>query len=44
MARLTVDDLKKIKEQNADRINFKDKTYLLICGGTNLDGIFTHTC
>jgi (2Fe-2S) ferredoxin len=34
MARLTVDDLKKIKDQNLERINFKDKTYLLICGGT----------
>ena len=34
MARLTVEDLKKIKEQNLDRLNFKEKTYLLICGGT----------
>jgi NADH-quinone oxidoreductase subunit F/NAD(P)H dehydrogenase (quinone)/NADP-reducing hydrogenase subunit HndC len=34
MPRLTVDDLKKIKEANKDRLAFKDKTYLLICGGT----------
>ena len=34
MPKLTVDDLKSIKAQNADRLAFKDKTYLLICGGT----------
>lgn len=34
MAKFTVDDLKKIKEQSAARMAFADKTYLLICGGT----------
>jgi len=34
MPKFTVDDLKTIKAQNADRLAFKDKTYLLICGGT----------
>ena len=34
MPKFSVDDLKKIKEQNAPRMAFKDKTYLMICGGT----------
>jgi NADH:ubiquinone oxidoreductase subunit F (NADH-binding)/(2Fe-2S) ferredoxin/Pyruvate/2-oxoacid:ferredoxin oxidoreductase delta subunit len=34
MPKFTLDDLKAIKEKHADRLAFKDKTYLLICGGT----------
>jgi NADH-quinone oxidoreductase subunit F/NAD(P)H dehydrogenase (quinone)/NADP-reducing hydrogenase subunit HndC len=34
MPKFTVEDLKAIKKQLADRTNFEDKTYLLICGGT----------
>ncbi len=34
MPKFSVDDLTKIKEQHSDRLAFKDKTYLLICGGT----------
>jgi NADH:ubiquinone oxidoreductase subunit F (NADH-binding)/(2Fe-2S) ferredoxin/Pyruvate/2-oxoacid:ferredoxin oxidoreductase delta subunit len=34
MPKFTVDDLKAIKAKNADRLAFRDKTYLLICGGT----------
>jgi NADH:ubiquinone oxidoreductase subunit F (NADH-binding)/(2Fe-2S) ferredoxin/Pyruvate/2-oxoacid:ferredoxin oxidoreductase delta subunit len=34
MPKFTVDDLKAIKARLADRLAFKDKTYLLICGGT----------
>lgn len=34
MPKLRVDDLKSIKSQHANRLAFKDKTYLLICGGT----------
>jgi NADH-quinone oxidoreductase subunit F/NAD(P)H dehydrogenase (quinone)/NADP-reducing hydrogenase subunit HndC len=34
MARMSVADLGKLKEKYADRLAFKDKTYLLICGGT----------
>ena len=34
MPKLTVDDFKTIKAQHAPRIEFRDKTYLLICGGT----------
>lgn len=34
MPKFSVDDLKKIKEQRAERTAFQDKTYLLICGGT----------
>jgi NADH:ubiquinone oxidoreductase subunit F (NADH-binding)/(2Fe-2S) ferredoxin/NAD-dependent dihydropyrimidine dehydrogenase PreA subunit len=34
MPKFTVDDLKAIKTKNADRLAFRDKTYLLICGGT----------
>ena len=34
MAKLSVDDLKQIKERAADSVAFQDKTYLLICGGT----------
>ncbi|MEJ2641746.1 MAG: NADH-quinone oxidoreductase subunit NuoF [Desulfosarcinaceae bacterium] len=34
MGRMTVAELEKIKTQNADRMAFKDKTYLLLCGGT----------
>jgi NADH-quinone oxidoreductase subunit F/NAD(P)H dehydrogenase (quinone)/NADP-reducing hydrogenase subunit HndC len=34
MARLNVANLNRIKQAHADRLAFKDKTYLLICGGT----------
>lgn len=34
MPKFTVEDLKSIKARHADRLAFKDKTYLLICGGT----------
>jgi NADH:ubiquinone oxidoreductase subunit F (NADH-binding)/(2Fe-2S) ferredoxin/Pyruvate/2-oxoacid:ferredoxin oxidoreductase delta subunit len=34
MPKFTVEDLKAIKAKNADRLAFRDKTYLLICGGT----------
>jgi NADH:ubiquinone oxidoreductase subunit F (NADH-binding)/(2Fe-2S) ferredoxin/NAD-dependent dihydropyrimidine dehydrogenase PreA subunit len=34
MPKFTLDDLKAIKEKHADRLAFKGKTYLLICGGT----------
>jgi len=34
MPKFTVDDLQSIKATHADRLAFKDKTYLLICGGT----------
>jgi NADH:ubiquinone oxidoreductase subunit F (NADH-binding)/(2Fe-2S) ferredoxin/Pyruvate/2-oxoacid:ferredoxin oxidoreductase delta subunit len=34
MGRMTVAELAKIKAENADRLAFKDKTYLLLCGGT----------
>jgi NADH-quinone oxidoreductase subunit F/NAD(P)H dehydrogenase (quinone)/NADP-reducing hydrogenase subunit HndC len=34
MPKFTVEDLKAIRAGQADRVNFKDKTYLLICGGT----------
>lgn len=34
MPKFTVDDLKSIKDKHAVRMAFKDKTYLLICGGT----------
>jgi NADH:ubiquinone oxidoreductase subunit F (NADH-binding)/(2Fe-2S) ferredoxin/NAD-dependent dihydropyrimidine dehydrogenase PreA subunit len=34
MPKFSVDDLRSIKVQHAERIAFKDKTYLLICGGT----------
>ncbi|MCP4745330.1 MAG: NADH-quinone oxidoreductase subunit NuoF [Desulfobacteraceae bacterium] len=34
MSKLTVENLKQIKEKFAHRLTFKDKTYLLICGGT----------
>jgi NADH-quinone oxidoreductase subunit F/NAD(P)H dehydrogenase (quinone)/NADP-reducing hydrogenase subunit HndC len=34
MPKYTVDDLESLKKQLADRTDFKDKTYLLICGGT----------
>ncbi len=32
--KFTIEDLRSIKTRNADRLAFKDKTYLLICGGT----------
>lgn len=34
MARMNVADLGRLKEKYTDRLAFKDKTYLLICGGT----------
>jgi NADH:ubiquinone oxidoreductase subunit F (NADH-binding)/(2Fe-2S) ferredoxin/Pyruvate/2-oxoacid:ferredoxin oxidoreductase delta subunit len=34
MGRMTVAELEKIKTENADRMAFRDKTYLLLCGGT----------
>ncbi len=34
MARMSVADLGKLREKYAERLAFKDKTYLLICGGT----------
>ena len=34
MQTITPDDLAKIKEKCAHRMAFKDKTYLLVCGGT----------
>jgi NADH-quinone oxidoreductase subunit F/NAD(P)H dehydrogenase (quinone)/NADP-reducing hydrogenase subunit HndC len=34
MANITLNDLNAIKEKQAPRLAFKDKTYLLICGGT----------
>mmetsp|Transcript_1526 Transcript_1526/g.1042 ORF Transcript_1526/g.1042 Transcript_1526/m.1042 type:complete len:616 (+) Transcript_1526:389-2236(+) len=34
MGKLTVESLKKIREDAAKSIAFEDKTYLLICGGT----------
>ena len=34
MSKLSVDDLRKIKEESASAVAFKDKTYCLICGGT----------
>ncbi|KJS32992.1 MAG: NADH dehydrogenase [Desulfatitalea sp. BRH_c12] len=34
MPNFTIDDLKAIKARQADRLAFKGKTYLLICGGT----------
>jgi (2Fe-2S) ferredoxin len=34
MPKFTVDDLKKIKLEQAERLGFLDKTYLLTCGGT----------
>lgn len=34
MPNLTLDDLQSIKAKHADRLAFKDKTYLLLCGGT----------
>ncbi len=34
MQKFSVDDLKRIKEERADITAFKDKTYLLVCGGT----------
>lgn len=34
MARMSIADLGKLREKYADRLAFKDKTYLLICGGT----------
>jgi NADH-quinone oxidoreductase subunit F/NAD(P)H dehydrogenase (quinone)/NADP-reducing hydrogenase subunit HndC len=34
MGRMTVAELEKIKAEHAERMAFKDKTYLLLCGGT----------
>jgi NADH:ubiquinone oxidoreductase subunit F (NADH-binding)/(2Fe-2S) ferredoxin/Pyruvate/2-oxoacid:ferredoxin oxidoreductase delta subunit len=34
MAKLSVEDLHRIKAENAEAIQFKDKVYCLICGGT----------
>ena len=34
MSRMSVADLGKLRERYADRLAFRDKTYLLICGGT----------
>ena len=34
MPKLSVQDLHSLKAQYASRVGFKDKTYLLICGGT----------
>ncbi len=34
MARMSIADLGKLREKYAERLAFKDKTYLLICGGT----------
>ncbi len=34
MPKFTVDDLKRIKLEQAERLGFLDKTYLLTCGGT----------
>jgi NADH:ubiquinone oxidoreductase subunit F (NADH-binding)/(2Fe-2S) ferredoxin/NAD-dependent dihydropyrimidine dehydrogenase PreA subunit len=34
MGRMTVAELERIKTEHADRLAFKDKTYLLLCGGT----------
>jgi NADH:ubiquinone oxidoreductase subunit F (NADH-binding)/(2Fe-2S) ferredoxin/NAD-dependent dihydropyrimidine dehydrogenase PreA subunit len=34
MARMSVADLGKLREKYADRLAFKNKIYLLICGGT----------
>ncbi len=34
MPKFTLDDLQSIKATHAERLAFKDKTYLLICGGT----------
>jgi len=34
MAKLSVDDLKKVKQEVASSVFFQDKTYLLVCGGT----------
>ena len=34
MAKLSVEDLYRIKAENAEAIQFKDKIYCLICGGT----------
>ena len=34
MAQMTVDKLQQIKQRLSQRLAFKDRTYLLICGGT----------
>ena len=34
MSKFTAQDLEAVKLQHASRVNFEDKTYLLICGGT----------
>jgi NADP-reducing hydrogenase subunit HndC len=34
MAKLTTQDLERIKGAQKERLRFEDKTYLLICGGT----------
>ena len=34
MAKLSVNDLEKIKSDSAPAIAFQDRTYCLICGGT----------
>ena len=34
MAKLTTQDLDGIRRAHKERLAFKDKTYLLICGGT----------
>ncbi|MDX2452051.1 (2Fe-2S) ferredoxin domain-containing protein, partial [Desulfosarcina sp.] len=34
MAKLTTQDLEGIRNAQKDRLEFKDKTYLLLCGGT----------
>ena len=34
MGRMTVAELEKIKTEHAGRMAFRDKTYLLLCGGT----------
>jgi NADP-reducing hydrogenase subunit HndC len=34
MAKLTTSDLERIRSAQKERLAFRDKTYLLICGGT----------
>jgi NADP-reducing hydrogenase subunit HndC len=34
MGKLTTQDLEGIRSAQKERLTFKDKTYLLICGGT----------
>lgn len=34
MSKLNVEDLQRIQDEYAPQINFQDKTYLMLCGGT----------